>query len=230
MTFALVLAAALTWASSRADTVPALGEIPALRPALPVAPESGVRVVDPDGRIPGVQARIEALKTLRAGFVQVNEYGFAALADTFAGELHVRMPDDFVLHYSDPAGQFILSDGATLSMYVPENAQVVRGRITRAGEDLNFFRLILGYLRTSDAEVRNMPGGFGIHLVPRFDPVIREMDLVMDPDLLLPTSFSMVDVNGNRSSYRLSDAEVDREIPGTFFRVQVPDGVEFVDP
>jgi len=80
-----------------------------------------------------------------------------------------------VLHYSDPAGQFILSDGATLSMYVPENAQVVRGRITRAGEDLNFFRLILGYLRTSDAEV-------------------------------------------------------DREIPGTFFRVQVPDGVEFVDP
>lgn len=208
-----------------------LSEIPSIRPAAPAMPADGINVVDPDGRIDSVERRMEAIETLTADFVQVNEYGFAALADTFDGELLVRMPDDFLLRYHNPEGQFILSDGATMSMYVPDNEQVVRGRITRAGEDLNFFRLILGYLRRSDAEVRELENGrFAIHLLPTADPVVRQLDLEVDEASFLPVSFSMVDTNGNRSTYRLSRIRPDTEIAAAVFRVDVPDGVEIVDP
>ncbi len=205
-----------------------------LRTATPLpSPVDLPHVVDPEGVLPRIDSRLDRLQTYTAHFTQVNRYSAAAFADTFAGEVYARMPDDFLLLYTDPAGQFIRSDGFTLSMYVPENRQLIQGTIVRSSDEMNFFRLLRDYIHHSDAVVTvdaKNPQLRDVVLLPRDHSSLREVRVQVDLHEFLPLRVETVDDNGNHAIYQLSDARIDRPLADAVFSPALPPDVETIRP
>lgn len=206
-------------------------EIRALRPVAELSRPQPRRVVDPEGLLERLDSRLERLATYAADFTQVNRYAAAALADTFSGRVYARMPDDFILSYSDPPGQFIRSDGTSLSMYIPENGQLVQGAIYRESDEMNFFKLLRSYLGKSDAEVspsERDPEGRRVVLRPRDGATVKELRLDLDASELLPRRIDIVDDNDNVSTYLLRAPRVDDPISDDLFSPPLPADVEII--
>jgi outer membrane lipoprotein-sorting protein len=190
-------------------------------------------VVDAEGVLPRIDSRLDRLRSYSARFVQVNRYSAAAFADTFSGQVYARMPNDFLLLYTDPAGQFIRSDGFTLSMYVPENGQLVQGTIARSADEMNFFRLLQDYIHHSDAVVTvdaADPRLRNVVLLPRDHSSLREVRVQVKLGDDLPLRVETVDDNGNHATYELRDAKIDRPLSDAVFSPPLPADVEIVRP
>lgn len=188
-------------------------------------------IVDPEGLLDRFDSRLERLASFKCDFTQINNYAAVAFADTFSGRLYARMPADFILRYSDPPGQFIRSDGLVLSMYVPENQQMVEGVIYRDSDDMNFFKLLRSYIGRSDAIVSKRAESAEARRVvlrPLDGSTLRELRIDLDTKILLPTRVEIVDENRNVSSYRLDSAEVDRTLDDEIFSPPLPDSVEII--
>ena len=224
--------ALVAWASEDPPSLPAETiEIKPLSVDARLLEEFECEIVDPEGLLIRLDSRLSRLESYSARFRQINQYAAAAFCDTFSGRVHADLPDDFILHYDDPPGQFIRSDGVTLSMYVPENMQVVQGTIRRASDEMNFFRLLRGYLHVSDANASVSPGTNEQRLVvlrPRQDAAIQEMRLLVSTKDLLPTRVEIVDENSNLSAYELHEARVDLPLSRELFHPPIPEGVETI--
>ncbi len=197
-----------------------------------IQPPEG-KIVDPEGLLDRLDSRLERLASYTCDFTQVNNYTAAAFADTFSGRLYARMPTDFILRYSDPPGQFIRSDGLVLSMYVPENQQVVKGVIYHDSDDMNFFKLLRRYIGRSDAVVSKVKDNVLARravLRPRDGSTLLELRIDLDTNDLLPTRIEIVDENQNISIYTLKSAEVDRPLDDEVFSPHLPDNVEIIGP
>lgn len=75
-------------------------------------------------------AAYEGLRSLRADFTQTLENPLLRQKTTSSGTLFQRRPDRFLMRFSDPAGDVIVSDGSSLWVYYPsiDAKQVIRRR------------------------------------------------------------------------------------------------------
>lgn len=228
---AVLLVSTSCLGQSTADDLGLRGSVPAPSGDIPPLVERVLRtqsrtVSDPEGLLARLDSRLDRLRTYSGHFTQVNYYAAAALADTFSGTVSARMPNDFVLLYDNPAGQFILSDGERVRMYVPENEQVVEGSIQRAGDDLNFFRLMQDFLGYADATVTGAGDSRQVKILPGSSGPVAELVLEVRVDDLLPRRIRVVDENRNISTYDISAIRVDDSIEDAVFQPTLPEGVE----
>lgn len=192
------------------------------------------------------ESRLESLDRLQRGRGRV-----AVLFDrTLTDRVPLTM---FYWEYDQPTTQEIISDGKTLWVYLPENAQVIESQIDftsrERADDPTTFLTGLGnisrdFLITWAEPNQDVEGNYILELRPRrTSAMMQKMQIVVDRDAvlaytrngvtgnILPILASTVtDPNGNRTTIEFNNVRVNRGLSSSRFRFILPAGVEVLRP
>ncbi len=216
----------------RALAVLALLVAPSAAPAQQVPGAPDVR--DLLGR---AEARYDALSSLRAEFDQKIEIPLLGRERSGTGRWYQKGRGRFKMEFTEPAGDVIVADGASLWLYYPSThpGQVIRSTIdanvTGAGmADLQgriFEQAAAGY----DAEligredVEGRPAWL-VALTPRGDSPYRRVRVWIDTQDLLVRRFEIVEENETIRTVVLRDLRPDAPIDDGVFAFVPPPGAD----
>ncbi|HEX6940351.1 MAG TPA: outer membrane lipoprotein carrier protein LolA [Longimicrobiales bacterium] len=202
--------------------------------------DGGAAVQEPDAAtlLLRASAAYEKVRSLRANFVQTAENPLLRNRVTSRGTLYQRRPDRFLMKFSEPAGDVIVSDGASIWIYYPsvDDAQVIRaplGAGGAGGADLQ--AQFLGdpltrfTPRLEGQETVNGRRAFVLLLTPRVDMGYRSLKVWIDAADFLVRRFELVESNGVARHFELEGLEVNPTIPDSMFRFSPPPGARIVE-
>lgn len=176
--------------------------------------------------------------------------GRGRVAMKFSRPVADRVPlTKFRWEYEEPTEQEIVSDGATMWVYLPENRQVIQSEIdftsrNRADDPMTFLtglgNLSRDFLITWASPNHDAKGNYVLELRPRRpSTLITRLLVVVDRDAVAAggaggifpiLSTNVIDPGGNSTLIEFSDIRVNRSLSDQQFRFILPAGVEVVRP
>lgn len=194
---------------------------------------------EPDARTVLLRASeaYEAVRSLRAEFVQTAENPLLRNRVTSRGTLVQRRPDRFLMKFSDPAGDVIVSDGQYIWVYYPsvDEDQVMRapaGAAGAGGVDLQaqFLGDPVARFRSElhgKEEVGGRPA-YVLTMVPREPMGYRSLKVWVDAGDYLVRRFEIVEDNGVTRHLELSGLRLNASLDDSLFRFTPPPGARIV--
>lgn len=209
-----------------------------------------------DAKLKDVIATVEqsynSLNDLQAAFSQKTYLASVKREQKGAGTLSIRKkagkPAMFRFDYTKPK-QLIVSDGASVWFYLPENRQVMVSNVKSLfdggqGVTLNYLtgmgRISRDFTITALHGGRNEQGNYLLELVPKKpSQVLAKLQMTVAAKAVetflkkgsVSNTFPLVssvvfDQFGTRTTIEFSNVRVNRGIPASLFRFAVPAGVE----
>lgn len=178
------------------------------------------------------------VRSLRAEFVQTAENPLLRSRVTSRGTLVQRRPDRFLMRFSEPAGDVIVSDGKWIWVYYPsvDEKQVMRAPVGAGGAggaDLQaqFLGDPLTRFTPTLEGTESVRGrrAYVLLLTPRVDTGFRSLKVWVDAQDHLVRRFELVESNGVRRHFELDRLEVDVAAPDSLFRFTPPEGARIVE-
>lgn len=178
------------------------------------------------------------VRSLRAEFVQTAENPLLRSRVTSRGTLVQRRPDRFLMRFSEPAGDVIVSDGEWIWVYYPsvDEKQVMRAPVGAGGAggaDLQaqFLGDPLTRFTPSLEGTESVRGrrAYVLLLTPRVDTGFRSLKVWIDAQDHLVRRFELVESNGVKRPFELDRLEVDVAAPDSLFRFTPPEGARIVE-
>ncbi|MBI4701198.1 MAG: outer-membrane lipoprotein carrier protein LolA [Deltaproteobacteria bacterium] len=177
----------------------------------------------------------------RARFEQSYEAKVAGVTKKSSGFLLVERPSKLALSYQAPNGNRVVSDGATLKVYEQGNQQMLVQSVDKT-EYPGAFAFIMGRgLRVSFSfsfhEKAKFPGG--VVLVgksrtpnPAYETVLFYVDqaLLEKGDPAAIRRVLVLDAQGNRNRFDLTDVSQPDSLPAEAFRFEPPPGTTVLRP
>jgi len=181
-----------------------------------------------------VRKRYEKLKRFSADFERTFEWKLAEETHRFKGKLYLKKPNRFRL---ETETQTVVSDGKQVWTYVYANEQVVLTSYSDMRGMPKWEDLLFEYGEQYRAEYVALEkvGDKQCHsvkLIPKEkdkDADVAEMKVWVDSDRWVVLKTAYVDLNGDVTTYRLSEVAVDPKMDDALFTFQVPEGVDVVD-
>jgi outer membrane lipoprotein carrier protein len=202
-------------------------------------PSRTVAAQNADSVLAHAERALDAVRTLRASFVQRVRDQMLGTDETSSGELLLQRPGKFVMRWRRPAGDMILEDGSVLWVYLPSTAphQVVRTALSgKPGESADFVeefldhpaqRFAVSYLRADSVGGR---AADVLTLVPRTGNVpYQQVRLWVDRDDGLPRRFEITEAAGSVRRVTLDRLRVNVPIPAASFVFKPPAGARVID-
>jgi outer membrane lipoprotein carrier protein len=183
-------------------------------------------------------ATYQDVHSLRAEFTQELTNPLLGTRTESAGTMFQREPDGFLMRFSKPAGDVIVSDGQYFWIYYPsvDAKQVIRSPADvsgRPGVDLQaqFIgnpeqRFQATYDGTATLQGRNTDV---LTLVPRTDAGYRSMKVWIDAQDHLVRQFEITDAQGVVRQIELRDIVVNPTLPDSLFQFTPPPGARIID-
>jgi outer membrane lipoprotein carrier protein len=209
---------------------------PTPRPGEP-APETPVAVdpaVSTDAILRATARAYEGVRSIRASFVQQMHNPLLGRTTRSAGTLYQRQPDRFLMDFSDPEGDVIVSDGEFFWLYYPsvDARQVIRTPRGPHGLDLHA-QFIGDPVRRFEATYHGREAVRGrqahvLDLLPREPLGYRMLKVWIDADDHLVRRFELTEENGNVRHFELYDLAVNPSLPDDLFRFTPPPGAQVV--
>jgi outer membrane lipoprotein carrier protein len=203
--------------------------------ATPPPPEAGQDAADVLRRAAAAYGRVE---TLRADFVQRLENPLLRTRTASRGVLYQRRPDRFLMRFSEPDGDVIVSDGTHFWVYYPsvDAGQVIR---TPAGEGragaVDLQAQFLGdplrrFAVTAEGE-EDVAGRRAtvLTLVPRDPAPYRSLKVWVDTRDHLVRRFEIREESGAVRHFELTNVQVNGRLPDDLFRFSPPAGTQVID-
>ena len=200
-----------------------------------LAQESG----DPEVRdlLARAEATYEGLTSMRARFDQKIEIKLLGRERTGSGDWYQKGRGRFKMDFSEPEGDLIVADGATLWLYYPSThpGQVIRSTIdantTGAGMVDLQGRIFEEAARAYDAvlEGRRDVAGHAtwlISLTPRAESPYRRVRVWVDVESLLVRRFEITEENETVRTVELHDLDPNASIPDEVFSFTPPAGTD----
>jgi outer membrane lipoprotein carrier protein len=178
--------------------------------------------------------RYEDVRALQADFEQRLTNTLLGRTTHSAGTLYQRQPDRFLMRFSDPAGDVIVSDGEYFWLYYPsaDARQVIRSRRGAGGLDLRSQFVgdpVRRFKATSHGtEVVRGRSTHVITLDPREPVGYRRLKVWIDAADHLVRRFELTEENGNVRQFDLTDLRVNPSLPDDLFRFEPPEGAVVV--
>ncbi len=150
--------------------------------------------------------------------------------------MYLERPGKLRWDYLDPERKVALLLGDRTALYLPDDRQLVRGRLTR--EQALFPRLLAGPERLADhftGSVLATPskggqGSYRLRLVPTGESQsLAGITLTLHPPAFSIVGAELLDETGNRIRYSFSDARRNVPLPEGLFAFEPPPGTEVVD-
>jgi outer membrane lipoprotein carrier protein len=176
----------------------------------------------------------EGLRSFRADFQQELRNALLGRTTRSSGTLYQRQPDRFLMDFSDPEGDIIVSDGEWFWMYFPsvDDGQVLRS--PRGGQGLDLRAQFVGDpVRRFEAtyhgseEVRGR-ASWVLTLDPREPAGYERLKVWIDADDHLVRRFELTEANGNLRRLELSDFRANPSLPDDLFEFAPPEGAQVV--
>lgn len=175
--------------------------------------------------------------SLQANFSQQSMNPILRTTVSSSGTLYQRRPDLFLMKFSDPAGDLIVSDGSHFWVYYPsvDRKQVIRMPAAMGAGGLDLQSQFLGdplerfsvtYEGREDLAGRS---AYLLRLEPRESMGYRLLRVWIDPSDYLVRRFEVTEESGIVRDFRLSDLRLDPNLPTGLFRFEVPEGATIVD-
>lgn len=171
----------------------------------------------------------DAVRTLRADFVQDLTVPLLNTTQRSRGEIFHRKPDRFLMRFSDPAGDVVVADGRALWLYYPSNdpGQVIRtsmgeaGRIDLQREFLSnpterFDATLVGSEAVAGRQARVLD------LVPRAAAPYRQVRIWIDEQDALARRFRITENNDAVRTVELRNLRVNETLADDLFTFTPP--------
>ncbi len=177
------------------------------------------------------------VRSLQADFVQVLRNPVLGSTTTSRGTLYERRPDRFLMRFSQPAGDKLVSDGRYFWVYYPDvdPKQVIRmpAAVGRGGVDLQAqFLGDAGRRFTPRLQGTETVGGRStqvLRLVPRTAMPYKSLTVWLDVRDHLARRVEITEDNGSVRRVDLSNVRVNVPLSDAVFRFQPPAGAHVVD-
>jgi outer membrane lipoprotein carrier protein len=180
-----------------------------------------------------------SLTSLTADFVQLIDNPMIDSAES-RGTLVQAGPDKLAMRFSDPPGEAVVIDGRSVWVYTPSTTpgQVIRMSVPSGGPvygynmlawllDRPAERYTASYLRADVVGGRSMDV---VELVPAVpDLPFEKAVLWLDRADGIPRRLEITEHSGATRTLTLSKVRVNRSVPDSSFRFEVPSGVRVVD-
>jgi len=202
-------------------------------------------VAEPEPQSPDVAAILQRasaayaeVRSLQADFVQRTENPLLRRTITSRGTIYQRRPDRFLMRFSEPEGDVIVSDGGHIWVYYPsvDEKQVVRmpaGAGGAGGVDLQAQFLGDPMKRfTPTYEGREEVAGRSAYVVtldPREPVGYRRLKVWIDARDHLVRRFELTEENGSVRRFELTNLRINPSLGEELFRFTPPAGAHVVD-
>jgi len=183
-------------------------------------------------------AAYEAVRSLRAEFVQTAENLLIRSRTVSRGTLYQRRPDRLLMRFSDPEGDVVVSDGRHIWVYYPsvDAGQVIRIPVDVGtagvvdlqaqflGDPVARFDATLEGEDAVDGRVAHV-----LTLVPREPSGFRRLKVWVDARDALVRRFELTEENGVVRRFELKGLELNPGLEDGLFRFEPPPGARVVD-
>lgn len=177
------------------------------------------------------------VRTLRASFVQRVENPLLGRTTVSRGTLAQRRPDRFLMDFTEPAGDRIVSDGEHLWVYYPsvDAGQVMRLPAGAGAGGVDLQAQFLGDpTRRFEPELRGEESVEGriadvLVLTPRVPTGYSRLVLWVDRRDALARRFEITEESGTVRRFDLSGLRTGLELPDSLFRFTPPPGARIID-
>jgi len=186
-----------------------------------------------DEIIKKVKDSYDDLKTFQADFNQESYWKLADNVHEQKGKIWLKGKDKFKIETED---QTVVSDGKTIWTHSQFNNQVIIDNVEKSGEDVRlpkdiFFKYSEDYtpIFVKDEKIDNQDCRV-IELRAKMEDIfIKYMKIWINLKLSVPVKIEQVDINGNSTTFLLSNIQVNNTINDDLFVYKVPDSVEIID-
>lgn len=202
------------------------------------APDEAQPVPDgasPDAILRATSRAYEGLTSIRATFQQTLQNTLLGRTTRSEGTLYQRQPDRFLMKFTDPPEDVIVSDGQYFWMYFPsvDRGQVIRTPRGAGGLDLRsqfigdpVRRFGTTYHGTESVRGRR---AHVMTLVPRENLGYQRLKVWIDADDHLVRRFTLTEGNGNIRHFELSDLARNPTLSDDLFEFTPPPGAQVVE-
>jgi outer membrane lipoprotein carrier protein len=206
------------------------------RPSTPPAATApaGQQTVSTDVILRATARTYEGVRSLQAEFEQQMRNPLLGQTTRSSGTLYQRQPDRFLMQFSDPEGDVIVSDGEHFWLYYPsvDARQVIRTPRGPQGLDLQS-QFIGDPVRRFEATShgREAVRGRDAHvltLVPREPLGYRTLKVWIDVQDHLVRRFELTEENGNLRQFELRNVVVNPSLPDRLFQFTPPAGAQVI--
>lgn len=190
--------------------------------------------VDLDRLISDIERKYSRMRALAANFVQIYRGADGRLLRE-SGRLLLKRPGKARWDYIEPERKIFISDGKYVYFYVFGERRATRASIKESGDLQLPFSFLLGpiqirrYFSRIELLSERPDGDLLLRLVPRRAPEgFREMIAQINPTSLEIRRLTIVERNGARMDFLLSDLRENFVAPDSEFKFSPPPGVETV--
>ena len=177
----------------------------------------------------------DRVESMRADFQQVLRNTLLGSTARSSGTLYQRSPDRFLMKFSDPAGDIIVSDGRSFWLYFPSTdpRQVLRTPRGSQGLDLQSqfigdpvdrFRATYHGRETDRGRTTHV-----LTLVPREPLGYEKLKVWIDAEDHLVRKFELTEGNGVVRHFVLSNLTLNPDLPDSLFEFTPPEGATVID-
>ncbi|MGQ0563251.1 MAG: outer-membrane lipoprotein carrier protein LolA [Gemmatimonadota bacterium] len=179
-----------------------------------------------------------SLKSLKADFTQKRDNPLLGSTRISRGTLYQKRPDRFLMKFSEPAGDVIVSDGRYFWLYYPsaDKRQVIRAPAQTGaaggvdlqaqflGDPLTRFTHTYHGRETIDGRVTHV-----LTMVPRQNAGYRSLKVWIDDRDALVRRFVLTENNGLVQEFTLSGLVVNPALSNDLFRFTPPANANIID-
>lgn len=176
----------------------------------------------------------EQIDAMQAGFQQRLRNTLLGTTVESAGTLYQREPDRFLMQFSDPEGDVIVSDGQYFWLYFPSSDadQVIRTRRSAQGLDLQS-QFVGDPVERFEATYHGREDDRGrpthvLSLVPREPAGYQKLKVWIDARDHLVRRFELTEGSGIVRHFTLSDLRLNPSLPDRLFQFTPPEGARVV--
>lgn len=176
-------------------------------------------------------------RSLQADFSQRSMNPILRTTVASSGTLYQRQPDRFLMRFSDPADDLIVSDGVYIWLFYPsvDSKQVIRMPASMGaggvdlqaqfvGDPLERFTAVL-----EGREVVGRRDAYHLTLTPRQATGYRLLEVWVDAEDHLIRRFEVTEDNGIVRRFELSNLRLNQTLADDLFRFTPPPGAHVVD-
>ena len=186
--------------------------------------------------IQGVDQTFARMKDFSADFVQIFEDTLNQKQQE-TGHLYLKKPRMMRLEYKNPEEKLFVSDGKTVSFYVPADRQVSRESVGQAVDDRIPLMFLLGrsnlqneFARIEMLDVKPMLAGDRVlRMYPRRKTEVNEVMIEVDPVGFLVRRLAFIYSDGQRNEFIFSNIRKDSALKSSVFDFSPPAGVEVLN-
>jgi len=192
--------------------------------------------VTPDEAAANLEKAVRGLRTLEARFEQL--YFSASVEEPIqeGGELYFQKPDLMRWEYRSPREKVFLYTAGLVQMYLPDEKQLTRSRVSRQTSESDILGIFLGtkplrdvYLIESAQFPMETSGAVELKLVPKKEGDYTSLLVEIDGKTWLLRRAVFLEWGGSRREFRFTRVRVNVPIPPKTFELKVPAGCEIID-